>query len=126
MFGIDAQRIAAFANSPLDNPLSRSEQMELARLFLHIQEQVDVFNNLPDQPVLDGHIEMVINSHEKGWAAIVPCKITYKLAKEVKELRKDSAESESTKAAINTLVRMGFTWDGGAYWQAPQPILSSN
>lgn len=46
MFGIDAQRIAAFAKSPLDNPLSRSEQMELARLFLHIQKQADIFNNM--------------------------------------------------------------------------------
>lgn len=106
MFGIDAQRIAAFAKSPLDNPLSRSEQMELARLFIHIQ--------------------MVINSHEKGWAAIVPCTITYRLAKEVQEFRKASVESESTKAAINTLIRMGFTWTGGAYWQAPHPILSGN
>ena len=87
MFGIDAQRIAAFAKSPLDNPLSRSEQMALARLFLHIQKQADVFNNMPDQPILDGHIQMVINSHEKGWAAIVPCTITYKLAKEVQEFR---------------------------------------
>lgn len=79
MFGIDAQRIAAFAKSPLDNPLSRSEQMELARLFLHIQKQADIFNNMPNQPILDGHIQMVINSHEKGWAAIVPCTITYKV-----------------------------------------------
>ncbi|WP_252518125.1 hypothetical protein [Escherichia coli] len=63
MFGIDAQRIAAFAKSPLDNPLSRSEQMELARLFLHIQKQADIFNNMPNQPILDGHIQMVINSH---------------------------------------------------------------
>lgn len=59
MFGIDAQRIAAFAKSPLDNPLSRSEQMELARLFLHIQKQADIFNNMPNQPILDGHIQMV-------------------------------------------------------------------
>ncbi|HFX3970166.1 TPA: hypothetical protein ACIEHP_004873, partial [Escherichia coli] len=103
MFGIDAQRIAAFAKSPLDNPLSRSEQMELARLFIHIQKQADVFNNMPNQPILDGHIQMVINSHEKGWAAIVPCTITYRLAKEVQEFRKASVESESTKAAINTL-----------------------
>ncbi|EMK6435734.1 hypothetical protein V9J71_000001, partial [Escherichia coli] len=80
MFGIDAQRIAAFAKSPLDNPLSRSEQMELARLFLHIQKQADIFNNMSNQPILDGHIQMVINSHEKGWAAIVPCTITYRLA----------------------------------------------
>ena len=93
MFGIDAQRIAAFAKSPLDNPLSRSEQMALARLFLHIQKQADVFYNMPDQPILDGHIQMVINSHEKGWAAIVPCTITYKLAKEVQEFRKVSVES---------------------------------
>ncbi|EFZ3305471.1 hypothetical protein BMO94_004456, partial [Shigella sonnei] len=113
MFGIDAQRIAAFAKSPLDNPLSRSEQMELARLFLHIQKQADIFNNMSNQPILDGHIQMVINSHEKGWAAIVPCTITYRLAKEVQEFRKASVESESTKAAINTLIRMGFTWTGG-------------
>lgn len=96
MFGIDAQRIAAFAKSPLDNPLSRSEQMELARLFLHIQKQADVFNNMPDQPILDGHIQMVINSHEKGWAAIVPCKITYELAKEVKELRGSKNDGSKT------------------------------
>lgn len=70
MFGIDAQRIAAFAKSPLDNPLSRSEQMELARLFLHIQKQADIFNNMPNQPILDGHIQMVINSHEKGCSAM--------------------------------------------------------
>lgn len=100
--------------------------MELARLFLHIQKQADIFNNMSNQPILDGHIQMVINSHEKGWAAIVPCTITYRLAKEVQEFRKASVESESTKAAINTLIRMGFTWTGGAYWQAPHPILYGN
>lgn len=88
MFGIDAQRVAAFAKSPLDNPLSRSEQMELARLFLHIQKQADIFNNMPNQPILDGHIQMVINSHEKGWAAIVPAQLHTSWRKRFKSFEK--------------------------------------
>lgn len=75
MFGIDAQRIAAFAKSPLDNPLSRSEQMELARLFIHIQKQADVFNNMPNQPILDGHIQMVITVMRKAGLQSSPAQL---------------------------------------------------
>lgn len=37
------ERVSAFVKSPLDNPLTRGEQMELARWFLHIHEQMEVF-----------------------------------------------------------------------------------
>jgi hypothetical protein len=47
---------------------------------------------LPDLPITDGHVQQVINSHEKGWAMIVPCKITYELAKEVQANRARSKE----------------------------------
>ncbi|EEW1865268.1 hypothetical protein HVX25_24440 (plasmid) [Escherichia coli] len=86
------ERASAFVKSPLDNPLTRGEQMELARWFLHIHEQMEVFKQLPDLPITDGHVQQVINSHEKGWAMIVPCKITYELAKEVQANRARSKE----------------------------------
>ncbi|EBT3903326.1 hypothetical protein CKH36_18295 [Salmonella enterica] len=73
------ERVSAFVKSPLDNPLTRGEQME-------------VFKQLPDLPITDGHVQQVINSHEKGWAMIVPCKITYELAKEVQANRARSKE----------------------------------
>lgn len=59
---------------------------------LHIREQMEVFKQLPDLPITDGHVQQVINSHEKGWAMIVPCKITYELAKEVQANRARSKE----------------------------------
>ncbi|EFC0466338.1 hypothetical protein FRN98_24370 [Escherichia coli] len=96
MFGVNAERIAAFVQKPLENPLSRSEQMELARLFLHIKEQIDSFNSLPERPISDVHVQMVIDSHEKGWATIVSCKISYELAKEVKELRGSKNDGSET------------------------------
>lgn len=46
-----------FVKSPLDNPLTRGEQMELARWFLHIHEQMEVFKQLPDLPITDGHVQ---------------------------------------------------------------------
>ncbi|EOC8339545.1 hypothetical protein ACI5MQ_003923 [Salmonella enterica subsp. enterica serovar Anatum] len=76
MNDLPVERVSAFVKSPLDNPLTRGEQMELARWFLHIHEQMEVFKQLPDLPITDGHVQQVINSHEKGWAMIVPCKIT--------------------------------------------------
>lgn len=39
------ERVSAFVKSPLDNPLTRGEQMELARWFLHIHEQMEVLNS---------------------------------------------------------------------------------
>ena len=57
-----------------------------------VHEQMEVFKQLPDLPITDGHVQQVINSHEKGWAMIVPCKITYELAKEVQANRARSKE----------------------------------
>lgn len=94
------QRISQFVSNPLDNPLSRGEQMELARFFLETQEQIATFKELPDLPITDGHIQQVINSHEKGWAMIVPCKITYELAKELLAYR---AERRATNKNDETL-----------------------
>ncbi|EPE1567408.1 TPA: hypothetical protein KAK54_004350 [Escherichia coli] len=48
------ERVSAFVKSPLNNPLTRGEQMELARWFLRIHEQMEVFKQLPDLPITDG------------------------------------------------------------------------
>ncbi|MDT7012696.1 hypothetical protein [Enterobacter cancerogenus] len=90
MSDLSIKRVADFVRCPLEHPLIRGEQMELAQFFLEIQEQIATFKALPDIPITDGHIQQVINSHEKGWAMIVPCKITYDLAKEVQANRASS------------------------------------
>lgn len=51
------ERVSAFVKSPLNNPLTRGEQMELARWFLRIHEQMEVFKQLPDLPITDGQIQ---------------------------------------------------------------------
>lgn len=90
MSDLSIKRVADFVRCPLEHSLTRGEQMELAQFFLEIQEQIATFKALPDIPITDGHIQQVINSHEKGWAMIVPCKITYDLAKEVQANRASS------------------------------------
>lgn len=90
MSDLSIKRVADFVRCPLEHPLTRGEQMELAQFFLEIHEQIATFKALPDIPITDGHIQQVINSHEKGWAMIVPCKITYDLAREVQANRASS------------------------------------
>lgn len=72
MSDLSIKRVADFVRCPQEHPLTRGEQMELAQFFLEIQEQIATFKALPDIPITDGHIQQVINSHEKGWAMIVP------------------------------------------------------
>ncbi|EAB5862707.1 hypothetical protein ABT929_004231 [Salmonella enterica subsp. enterica serovar Uganda] len=93
MSNLSIERVAQFVLSPLDNPLTRGEQMELAQFFLEIQRQITTFKALPDTPITDDHIKQVINGYEKGWAMmIVPYRITYGLAKEVQAKRAMSEE----------------------------------
>ncbi|EGP1713925.1 hypothetical protein IV653_001740 [Salmonella enterica] len=92
MSNLSIERVAQFVLSPLDNPLTRDEQMELAQFFLEIQRQITTFKALPDTPITDDHIKQVINGYEKGWEMIVPCRITYGLAKEVQAKRAMSEE----------------------------------
>ncbi|KWW08290.1 hypothetical protein [Escherichia fergusonii] len=36
-----------------------------------------------------------------------------------------TGEAVSAKAAIDTLDRMGFTWEGGVYWKPPVGLIPS-
>lgn len=67
---------------------SQSTIMAIASDLKYLVERAKAMAAIPDQPVTDAHVQMVINSHEKGYAMIVPCKIDYLLAKEVQALRR--------------------------------------
>lgn len=67
---------------------SQSVVMSIASDLLYLYKRAQDMAAIPDQPVTDAHVQMVINSHEKGYAMIVPCKIDYLLAKEVQALRR--------------------------------------
>ena len=79
---------------------------------------------MPNQPILDGHIQMVIKVMRKAGLQSSPAQLHTSWRKRFKSFEKASVESESTKAAINTLIRMGFTWTGGALLANTSPILS--
>lgn len=67
---------------------SQSVVMSIASDLLYLFRQAQQLAAIPDQPITDAHVQMVIDSHEKGYAMIVPCKIDYALAKEVQALRR--------------------------------------
>lgn len=67
---------------------SQSTIMALASDLKYLVERAIAMGSVPDQTVTDAHVQMVIDSHEKGHAMIVPCKIDYALAKEVQTLRR--------------------------------------
>ncbi|HDJ1985077.1 TPA: hypothetical protein PPS74_005183, partial [Salmonella enterica subsp. enterica serovar Concord] len=51
MSDLSIKRVADFVRCPLEHPLTRGEQMELAQFFLEIQEQIATFKALPDIPI---------------------------------------------------------------------------
>ncbi|HEG1824615.1 TPA: hypothetical protein SCR64_004309 [Enterobacter kobei] len=48
MSDLSIKRVADFVRCPLEHPLTRGEQMELAQFFLEIQEQIATFKALPE------------------------------------------------------------------------------
>lgn len=67
---------------------SQSVVMSIASDLLFLYQRAQEMAAIPEQPLEDGHIQMIINSHEKGWAMIIPCQIEYPLAKEIQALRR--------------------------------------
>jgi hypothetical protein len=95
---------------------SQSVVMSIASDLLYLFRQAQQLAAIPEQPVTDAHVQMVIDSHEKGYAMIVPSKIELVLAKEVQAHRKDAAQ---LNAAKSTLEYKGYTWNGGQFWKPP-------
>lgn len=67
---------------------SQSVVMSIASDLLFLYQRAQEMAAIPEQPLADAHVQMIINSHEKGWAMIIPCQIEYPLAKEVQALRR--------------------------------------
>lgn len=95
---------------------SQSVVMSIASDLLYLFRQALQLAAIPEQPVTDAHVQMLIDSHEKGYAMIVPAKIDLALAKEVQAHRKAAPE---LNAAKSTLEYKGYTWNGGQFWKPP-------
>lgn len=95
---------------------SQSVVMSIASDLLYLFRQAQRIAAIPEQPVTDAHVQMVIDSHEKGYAMIVPAKIDLALAKEVQAHRKAAPQ---LNAAKSTLEYKGYTWNGGQFWKPP-------
>ena len=67
---------------------SQSVVMSIASDLLFLYQRAQEMAAIPEQPLADAHVQMIINSHEKGWAMIIPCQIEYPLAKEIQALRR--------------------------------------
>lgn len=94
-------RIDAFISDPLNNPLTNSEQLILAGYYSYILNVRASLEALPAQEITDHHLQMFINSHENGFAMIVPCKIELLIAKECLERRRLERETALTKQPNN-------------------------
>lgn len=90
------ERVSAFVKSPLNNPLTRGEQMELARWFLRIHEQMEVFKQLPDLPITDGQIQCATSVR----STMTTTQTCFSSNPEIIKLRREREKSTQSRPAI--------------------------
>ncbi len=77
---------------------SQSMVMSIASDLLYIYRQAQQIAAIPEMPISDAHVQMIIDGYDKGHTMIIPAKHDLVLAKEVQQLR-------PIKSAAEKLVR---------------------